>query len=145
MLTLEMARRIAETAIAGPRSSDDRVIAVAVVDRGGHPLAMLREDIAPPLLAHIAEAKAKSCVVYGKPTRAIMEWADDTPNWFHGVSRVSQDRMGLPLIASKGGVIIRDHDGVLLGAVGVAGEAGDMDEALALQGIEAVGLVGQAG
>lgn len=143
-LTLDQAQLILRTALEGPRTDQTRRIAIAVVDSGGHPLAMAREETAPPLLAHIAEAKAKSCITYGKPTRSIMEWASETPIWFEGVSRVAQSRTGLPLIGSLGGVMIRDSEGELVGAAGVAGEAGSMDEQLAVAGIESAGFVAQS-
>ena len=140
-LTLDTAQRI----LAAPRSDPRRPIAVAVGDAGANPLAMSREEDAPPLLAHIAMAKAFTCAAYGKPSKLVMEWADDAPNWFQGVGHVAASTMGMPLTGSKGGVIIRDAAGALIGAVGVAGEAGEIDEAIALAGIEAVGLVGDAG
>ncbi|MEQ8292433.1 MAG: heme-binding protein [Roseovarius sp.] len=58
---------------------------------------------------------------------------------------VALARSGLPLTASKGGVFVRDAGGKVLGAVGVAGEAGDYDEAFAVAGIEAAGFVADAG
>ena len=54
-------------------------------------------------------------------------------------------RSGLPLTASKGGVFVRDSGGKVLGAVGVAGEAGEFDEAFAMAGIESAGFVADAG
>ena len=91
-------------------------------------------------MAHIASAKAFTCVVYGKSTTELATVADDYPIWFNGISRVAQTSMGLPLIGSKGGIAFRDGDGRVLGAVGVAGETGDRDDALALLGITAVGF-----
>jgi glc operon protein GlcG len=140
-LTLAIAQQIIEAALAGERSSDERHIAVAVCDAGAHPLALAREDQAAPLLAHIAQAKAFTCVAYGKPTDLVRDWAEASPAWFEGVTNVAQSRMGMPLIGSKGGVSVLDASGALLGAVGIAGEAGEFDEALARRGIESVGLV----
>ena len=142
-ISLAQARQITELALAGPRSDDVRRIAVVVVDAGGHPLCSQREEDAPPLLLHIAEAKAKTCIVYGKPTRAVMDWATETPVWFEGVSRVSQSRMGLPLIGTEGGVLIVDDRARRIGAVGVAGEQGNFDRSLAVLGIERAGLAAQ--
>ena len=96
---------------------------------------------APPLLMDIAEAKAKSCVVIGMPTRAIMELAGKKPSWFESASRVAQSRVGLPLWGALGGVIMRDQGGRLVGAVAVAGDTGAGDEAHAKQCIESIGLV----
>jgi glc operon protein GlcG len=140
-INLETAQKIIATALSGDRSSAERRIAVAVCDDGAHPLALAREDGAAPLLAHIAQAKAFTCVAYGKPTDLVRDWAETTPIWFEGVTNVAQQKMGMPLIGSKGGVTIKDSTGNVLGAVGVAGEAGEQDDALARLGIEAVGLV----
>ena len=44
-----------------------------------------------------------------------------------------------------GGVLIRDADGNLLGAIGISGDTSDNDEAAALAGIAAAGLVAETG
>ena len=64
--------------------------------------------------------------------------AEASPVWFEGVTNVAQQTMGLPLIGSKGGVIIKHNEGHIIGAVG---EAGEQDEKLACLGIECLGLV----
>jgi uncharacterized protein GlcG (DUF336 family) len=144
-ISLELAQKIIAAALAGERSSAERRIAVAICDAGAHPVALAREDGAAPLLAHIAQAKAFTCVAYGKPTDLVRDWAEASPIWFEGVTNVAQQTMGMPLIGSKGGVIARDSAGNTLGAVGVAGEAGEQDEALARLGIESLGLVAISG
>jgi len=42
-----------------------------------------------------------------------------------------------------GGVLIKDTSGQIIGAVGVTGDTSDKDEALALEAIEAVGLIAE--
>ncbi|MBO6835259.1 MAG: heme-binding protein [Alphaproteobacteria bacterium] len=143
-VTLAQARIIIDQALSAPRSSPDRRLAVAVCDAGGHLLAFEREGGAPPLLGHIAQAKAQTCIAYGKSTADLMDMAEQWPVWFEGISRVSMERMGLPLIATRGGVFIRDTDGSVMGAVGVAGEAGEYDEANAIAGIRSAGLAADA-
>ena len=39
-----------------------------------------------------------------------------------------------------GGVLIKDADGAVLGAVGISGDTSDKDEVCAIAGIEAAGL-----
>ena len=143
-LTLELAFQLIASALAGERSGPDRSIAVAICDAGAHPLALAREDRAAPLLAHIAQAKAFTCIAYGKPTDLVRDWAEATPAWFEGVTNVAQSKMGMPIIGSKGGVTVLNQDGVALGAVGIAGEAGEFDESLARLAIESVGLIARA-
>lgn len=140
VLDLATAEAIIAAARRAPRSDPPRPVAIAVCDQGGHVLALVREDGAPPLLAHIAMAKAFTCVVYGKPTTELSTIADAYPIWFHGIARVAVANMGQPLIGSKGGLFIRTEEGHMLGAVGVAGETGDKDDAMARAGIAASGF-----
>jgi uncharacterized protein GlcG (DUF336 family) len=44
-----------------------------------------------------------------------------------------------------GGVLIKDKDGNILGAVGVSGDTSDNDEIAAMAGITAAGFVGDGG
>jgi uncharacterized protein GlcG (DUF336 family) len=51
--------------------------------------------------------------------------------------------IGGALVPVPGGVLVRDTEGNLVGAVGVTGDTSDNDEAAAVAGIEAVGLTAQ--
>jgi uncharacterized protein GlcG (DUF336 family) len=42
-------------------------------------------------------------------------------------------------------VLVRDAEGAVIGAVGVSGDTSDRDEECAIAGIEAAGLVADAG
>ena len=53
--------------------------------------------------------------------------------------------VGGMMVPVPGGVLIRTKDGELLGAIGISGDSSDNDEAAALAGIAAVGLVGDPG
>ena len=52
---------------------------------------------------------------------------------------------GGSLVPGPGGVLIKDGTGALLGAVGVSGDTSDNDEAAAIAGIKAAGLIADAG
>jgi uncharacterized protein GlcG (DUF336 family) len=49
------------------------------------------------------------------------------------------------LVPVPGGVLVKEADGTLLGAVGVSGDTSDNDEAAAVAGIEAAGLTAETG
>jgi len=49
------------------------------------------------------------------------------------------------LVPVPGGVLINDKSGALLGAIGISGDVSDSDEAAAVAGIEAAGLVAVTG
>lgn len=44
------------------------------------------------------------------------------------------------VVPLPGGLLIRDGDGVVIGAVGISGAASEEDEVCAQAGIEAIGL-----
>ena len=50
---------------------------------------------------------------------------------------------GGDMVPVPGGVLIRDANGVLLGAVGISGDTSDNDEIAALAGVAAAGLTAQ--
>ena len=49
------------------------------------------------------------------------------------------------LVPVPGGVLVKDKDGNILGAVGVTGDISDSDEICAVAGIEAAGFVADTG
>ncbi len=140
-ITREQISAIVDFAFTGERVHPTIRLAVAVVDAGGHTLIATREPDAPSLLLDIAQSKAKSCVAIGMPTRAIMDLALKKPTWFGSASRVAQSSTGSPLWGALGGVIMRDQEGALVGAVAVAGDTGAGDEAHAKAAIEHIGFV----
>lgn len=140
-LTLQAAQAIVSGVLDAERLAPERPVAVAVCDLGGHPVALAREDGAAPLLAHIAQAKAFTCVVYDKTPGQLETLGAEHATWFHGVSRVAQSAMGAPLAGSRGGLFLKTAEGLILGAVGVAGESGPQDIALCEAGARAAGLI----
>jgi len=57
------------------------------------------------------------------------------------LAAISQGRIA----SSRGGVLIRDARGNLLGAIGVSGDRPENDEKCAVAGVESVSLVADAG
>ena len=49
------------------------------------------------------------------------------------------------MVPNPGGVLLRDAAGRIIGAVGVSGDTGDMDELCAMEGIGLAGLTGDCG
>ena len=74
-------------------------------------------------------------------SRALMERAEQQPYFIAAVTSV----IGGSLVPVPGGVLVRDADGRVLGAVGVSGDTSDRDEAVAVAGIEAVDLTPDPG
>jgi uncharacterized protein GlcG (DUF336 family) len=112
-----------------------------VLDRGGHALALLRDEQASIGRAEIATAKAAGCLAMGFGGRELAKRAQAVPHFFASLPEI------LPkgIVPVAGGVLIRDNAGDLLGAIGVSGDTSDNDEISALAGIAAAGLTAETG
>jgi uncharacterized protein GlcG (DUF336 family) len=71
----------------------------------------------------------------------MMERAAQNPNFLTAIVAASGGR----LVPNPGGILIRDAENRVLGAVGISGDTGDNDEIIGVAGIEAAGLKADAG
>jgi len=106
-------------------------VSIAIVDDGGHLLALQRLDGAPPISSHIAPAKANTAAL-GRRESKIYE---DVINGGRVSFLSAPDLKGL----LEGGVPIF-KDGQCIGAVGVSGVKSHEDAQIAKVGIAALGL-----
>jgi uncharacterized protein GlcG (DUF336 family) len=141
MLTLATANRIIAAALGKATELGLKPLTVTVLDSSGTPRAMQSQDGSSVLRHKIAHGKAFGAVGLGIGSRAIFKRAQEQPFFVDAVATAS----GGALIPVPGGVLIRDSDGTLLGAVGVTGDTSDNDEAAAVYGIEQAGLVPDPG
>ncbi|MGF7150061.1 uncharacterized protein GlcG (DUF336 family) [Sphingomonas zeicaulis] len=135
-LSLSQARAIVDHALAHARGEGLQPLAIAVLDAGAHPIAFVREDGASLFRFDIARAKATGALGMGADTRVIAVRAAANPVFFQSVAAV----VGGDIAFSPGGVLVRDEQGALLGAVGISGDTGERDEACAAAGIAGAGL-----
>ena len=140
-LKLAQATTLIDAALAEARRRGLAPLAVAVLDAGGHVVAFQREDGAGFLRFDIAYGKAWGALGLGFGTRELSERAEKVPTFVTALAATSHGRA----VPSPGGVIILDAGGEVVGAVGISGDAGDLDEACALAGIAAVGLAARPG
>jgi uncharacterized protein GlcG (DUF336 family) len=141
MLTLNQASEIVDAALSSARELDLRPLTITVLDTGGHPIVVKREDGAGILRPQIAHAKAWGCLGTGQGGAAGARHATRDPAFFAALAAISEGRVA----SSRGGVLIRDVQGTLLGAVGVSGDRPENDETAAIAGVEKAGLVADAG
>jgi uncharacterized protein GlcG (DUF336 family) len=140
-LTLAQASTIVDAALAKARATGSAPLTVAVLDSGGHLVALKREDRSGILRPDIAIAKAWGALGMGFGTRELAERATKVPMFITAISAVSHGR----LVPVPGGVLIKDGSGEVLGAVGISGDTSDRDESCAVAGIEAAGLAAAIG
>ena len=140
-LTLSQASAIVDAALERARELDLRPLTVTVLDPGGHPVVVKREDGSGILRPQIAHAKAWGCLGTGSGGAVGARHAERDPAFFSALAAISEGRIA----SSRGGVLIRDKDGELLGSIGVSGDRPENDEAAAVFGVESGGLVADAG
>lgn len=140
-LTLAQASTIVDVALKTGRDKKFAPLTVAVLDAGGHLVAFKREDKSGILRFDIAFGKAWGALGMGFGSRTLAERAVNTPQFFTMLAAASGGRM----VSNPGGVLIRDADGDIIGAVGISGDTSDNDETCAVAGIEAAGLKADPG
>jgi uncharacterized protein GlcG (DUF336 family) len=140
-ITLALADRIADATLAKGVETGAQPLTVAVLDAGGHVVVMKRSDGSGILRCDIAYGKAWGALGMGFPTRTLAARAAKMPAFFTAIAAASNGRM----IPVPGGVLVRDGNGRILGAVGVSGDVSDVDEVCAVAGIEAAGLNADTG
>jgi uncharacterized protein GlcG (DUF336 family) len=104
-------------------------VAIAIVDSGGHLVAFQRLDNTQLGSIEVALGKAKTAVMYRRPTKAFED------RLAAGGADLKLLRLpGLPL---EGGLPIV-HQGKLIGGIGVSGVQSSQDAAVATAGLKAL-------
>lgn len=104
-------------------------VTIAVVDDGGHPLALERLDGCAPISAYIATEKARTAALGRRETRLYEEMINNGRTAFLSAPTISgMLEGGIPLIV----------DGHVIGAVGVSGVKPEQDAQVARTGSDTV-------
>ena len=135
-LSLTQALQILEAARREAARLRARPLAYAVVDAGGHLLALQRDERAGPLRAAIAQNKAWGVIALGVSSAELARQISGHTDWWIGISGTAGGR----LVPSPGGLAILDGDGEVVGAIGISGEKSVVDEAIGATAVRSVGL-----
>jgi uncharacterized protein GlcG (DUF336 family) len=140
-VSLAHASIIVDNALEHGRHLKLKPLTVAVLDAGGHLVALKREDHSSLLRPQIACGKAWGVLGMGFGGRELARRAAAAPAFVTALTAASDGR----IIPVPGGVLIRDGAGTIVGAVGISGDLSEQDEACAVVGIKAAGLVPDTG
>ncbi len=140
-ITLEQARVIIASALAKGADEGFKPLGVVVLDAGGHTTAFERQDGASAMRFKIAHGKAYGAIAMGLGSRTLYDRVQKQAYFLNAMNALADGA----LVPVPGGVLIRDGDGTLIGAVGVTGDNSGNDEICAVAGIEAAGLVADTG
>jgi uncharacterized protein GlcG (DUF336 family) len=139
-LTLDIARRILDAALAKSIELKLKPLVITVLDARGCVKVTAAQDGTSLMRAEIAHGKAYGALAMGMGSRALFQRAQEQTYFVNAVNTLAQGR----LVPVPGGVLIQSGT-TLLGAVGISGDTSDNDEACAVAGIEAAGLKANAG
>lgn len=129
-MTLDTALKMARAALQSCRDGGYQV-AVAVVDRGGNPQVMLRDRYAGPHTPETARRKAWTAVSFRSNTTELAELTQP--------GKPQSGMRDVPGALALGGGLMIDSAGSMVGGIGVSGApGGELDDACAQAGIDAV-------
>jgi uncharacterized protein GlcG (DUF336 family) len=129
-LTTTAALKAAQAALARC-DKDSFTAAVAVVDRGGHALVLLRNGLAGAHTVRTAIDKASTALSFRTDTTELAASSQ--------AGRAQSGIRALPNVVAVGGGMMIRAKGALVGAIGVSGApGGDADDACAKAGIAAI-------
>lgn len=117
-----------ELATAARRYAGERAwqVVVAIVDAGGHLVLLERMDGAQLGSVEVAREKARTAVLFRRPTHEIQDWVDN------GNLAILNLTGAIPL---AGGRPLR-VDGQIVGAIGISGMTAAQDDEVARTALE---------
>jgi uncharacterized protein GlcG (DUF336 family) len=136
MISLEQSNRIIEAIFARGRALGCRPLSVVVVEPGAKVKAFQKEDGSAMMRFEMAYGKAYAALALGRSSSLVRVRTEERPLFMQYLIRASDDQ----IFPEGGGMLIRDKDGEVIGAVGVTGDTQERDEELAAYGIHAADL-----
>lgn len=112
-------------AARGEAQRNGWAVAIAVVDDGGHPLALERLDGCAPIGAYIATEKARTSALGRRESKGYEDMVNGGRTAFLSAPLLTALEGGVPLLV----------DGQVVGAVGVSGVKADQDAQVARAGV----------
>ena len=135
-ISLVKAREIIKNILQEGSKKNMQPLSVVVLDPGGNLKAFERSDGASPGRFKVADGKAHAAIMMGIPSSAIMQRAEQQAYFVNALS-VSFNGRFTPV---SGGVLVKDDDNIIIGAVGVTGDTSENDTITAVAGIQSAGL-----
>jgi len=136
IINLAQAERIIDAIIERGVTLDCRPLSVIVVEPGCKVKAFKKEDGASMIRFEMAYGKAYAALALGRSSMLVHQRAEERPIFMRYLIAAS----GEQVFPEGGGMVIRDDNGEVIGAVGVTGDTEDRDDELAAFGIRAAGL-----
>jgi uncharacterized protein GlcG (DUF336 family) len=135
-LSLDEANTIIAATFAAAKKHKCRPMTAIVLDAGGRVKAFQKQDNASMLRFEVCYGKAYASLALGRPSKLVLQKANEKPLFMQSIENLAD----YPLFLEGGGQLIRAKDGEVIAAIGVTGDAKEMDDICAIAGIHAAGL-----
>lgn len=139
-LSLDEANTIIAATFAAAKKHQCRPMSAIVLDAGGRVKAFQKQDNASMLRFEVCYGKAYASLALGRPSKLVLQKAHEKPLFMQGIENLAD----YPLFLEGGGQLIRDKSGEVVAAIGVTGDANEMDDICAIAGIHAAGYCADA-
>ena len=135
-VSLDQAERMIDAIFARGRELGCRPLSVVVVEPGAKVKAFKKEDGSAMMRFEMAFGKAYAALALGRSSSLVRVRAEQRPMFMNYLLRASDEQ----IFPEGGGMLVRDAEGEVIGAIGVTGDTQERDEELAAHGIHAAGL-----
>ena len=140
-LTLAVAQKLLADTLAYCREHNFNPMSVVVLDADSSIRAAASEDGTTFMRWRVAYGKAYGAVAFGMPSRRLNIMAAERPHFVNALNGLADGN----IVPVPGGVMIRDANKKIIGAIGVSGDTSDNDEAAAVSAINIAGFVADPG
>ncbi len=140
-LSYAVAQKLLADTLAHCRAHNFNPMGVVVLDADGSLRAAGTEDGTTFLRWRVAYGKAYGAVAFGMPSRRLNTMAAERPHFVNALNGLADGN----IVPVPGGVMIRDANKKIIGAIGVSGDTSDNDEAAAVAAIQIAGFVADIG
>jgi uncharacterized protein GlcG (DUF336 family) len=140
-LTLAVAQKLLADTLAHCRAHNFNPMSVVVLDADSSIRAAASEDGTTFMRWRVAYGKAYGAVAFGMPSRRLNTMAAERPHFVNALNGLADGN----IVPVPGGVMIRDANKKIVGAIGVSGDTSDNDEAAAVAAINLAGFVADPG
>ncbi len=134
VLTLDVARAIAQAAETEAKKRGSTVV-IVVVDDGGHLLVLHRLDDTQVASVEVGIGKARTAAIFRRPSKVFEDQVRDGRVAALALPGATPLQGGVPII----------HEGRVIGAIGVSGNTPQEDEEIAKVGAAALELASARG
>jgi uncharacterized protein GlcG (DUF336 family) len=135
-LSLNEANTIIAACFMAAKKRKCRPMSAIVLDAGGRVKAFQKQDHASMIRFEVCYGKAYAALALGRPSKLVLQKANEKPLFMQSIENLAD----YPLFLEGGGQLIRDTSGEVVGAIGVTGDANEMDDICGIAGIHAAGL-----